>query len=86
MSTARVEVADPFLTREEVADLLKVSTRTVDRYIDSGALLASKVGRLVRVRRADFDAFTAPAAPQLGVESAPTDPPVSGGASSLPAA
>ncbi|MGN6503137.1 MAG: helix-turn-helix domain-containing protein, partial [Pseudolysinimonas sp.] len=65
MSTEREELAEPFLTREDVAEMLKVSTRTVDRYIDSGSLPASKVGRLVRVRRADFDAFTAPASPQL---------------------
>lgn len=35
---------DKLLTIEEVADILRVSTRTIVRYIESGKLKASKIG------------------------------------------
>jgi excisionase family DNA binding protein len=37
------------LTRDEVADLLQVSVRTVDRLIGRGALATCRIGRAVRV-------------------------------------
>lgn len=48
---------DPLLTRDEVADLLRVSRRTVERMEDSGQLQAIRIGRQVRYRRADVDAL-----------------------------
>lgn len=38
------EKIDKLLTIEEVARILRVSTRTVARYIESGKLKASKIG------------------------------------------
>lgn len=47
-------MSDPdYLTRADVAALLRVSLATVDRRTAAGALPAVKVGRLVRYRRAD---------------------------------
>lgn len=55
MSTEREVVAEVLLTRDEVADRLKVSTRTVDRYIAGGDLAAVKLrGRVVRVRESEL--------------------------------
>lgn len=46
-----------FLTVQEVADLMRVSTMTVYRIIKSGALPAVRVGRSFRVRDVDVDAY-----------------------------
>jgi len=46
---------DEYLTIREVRDLLKVSDRTVRRWIERGSLPALKIGRSVRIRRADID-------------------------------
>ena len=46
---------DEYLTIREVRDLLKVSDRTVRRWIERGNLPALKIGRSVRIRRADID-------------------------------
>ena len=43
-------------TIEEVADILRVHTRTVTRYIESGRLKASKLG-VWRIKRSDLDKF-----------------------------
>jgi len=47
---------EDFLTIEEVAKILRVSTRSVNRYISSGKLKASKIGWW-RIRRSDLDRF-----------------------------
>lgn len=47
---------DKFLTIEEVAKILRVSTRSVNRYIVSGKLKASKIGWW-RIKRSDLDRF-----------------------------
>jgi excisionase family DNA binding protein len=52
-------VPDEFLTVYEVAGLLKVNQMTVRNWIDQGSLPAVRVGRRVRIRREDFDVFTA---------------------------
>jgi len=44
------------LTIEEVAEVLRVSTRTVIRYIESGKLKASKIG-VWRIKQSDVDVF-----------------------------
>jgi excisionase family DNA binding protein len=48
-------MADDFLTVAEIAELLKLNQMTVRNWIDQGKLPAMRVGRRVRVRRADFD-------------------------------
>jgi len=47
---------DKLLTIEEVAEVLRVSTRTVIRYIESGKLKASKIG-VWRIKQSDVDVF-----------------------------
>ena len=47
---------DKLLTIEEVAEILRVSTRTVIRYIDSGKLKASKIG-VWRIKQSDVGVF-----------------------------
>lgn len=46
-----------FLTVQEVADLMRVSTMTVYRIIKSGELPAVRVGRSFRVRDVDVDGY-----------------------------
>ena len=47
---------DKLLTIEEVAKILRVSTRTVNRYIESDRLKASKIGQW-RISRKDLEGF-----------------------------
>ncbi|MBI2123812.1 MAG: helix-turn-helix domain-containing protein [Candidatus Wildermuthbacteria bacterium] len=44
------------LTIEEAAEILRVSTRTVIRYIQSGKLKASKIG-VWRIKEMDLNEF-----------------------------
>lgn len=48
-----------FLTVQEVADMLRVSSMTVYRLIKAGDLSAVRVGRSFRVRDVDVDAYLA---------------------------
>jgi excisionase family DNA binding protein len=48
-----------FFTITEVAQSLRVCPRTVRRWIDSKALPAHQLGRLVRISQADLAAFLA---------------------------
>ena len=45
------------ITVAEVANRLSVSTRTVQRWIDEGKLLAYQFGREYRINEKDFEAF-----------------------------
>ncbi len=47
---------EKLLTIEEVAKTLRVSTRSVTRYIESGRLKASKLG-LWRIKQSDLNRF-----------------------------
>ena len=47
---------DKLLTIEEVAKILRVSERSVNRYIVSGKLRASKIGWW-RIKQSDLDRF-----------------------------
>lgn len=47
---------EKLLTIEEVADVLRVSTRTIVRYIESGKLKASKIG-VWRIKESDVRLF-----------------------------
>ena len=55
-----------FLTVQEVADLMRVSTMTVYRIIKSGELPAVRVGRSFRVSDQDVDAYLAARYTQAG--------------------
>lgn len=44
-------------TITEVADILKVTKRTIYNYIEAGQLKATKVGREWRIRHEDIQAF-----------------------------
>jgi excisionase family DNA binding protein len=46
-----------FLTVQEVAELMRVSSMTIYRLINSGELPAVRVGRSFRVRDVDVDAY-----------------------------
>lgn len=48
---------ETFLTVQEVADLMRVSTMTVYRLIKSGELRAARVGRSLRLREREVDAY-----------------------------
>ena len=47
---------EKLLTIDEVADVLRVSTRTIIRYIESGKLKASKIG-VWRIKESDVHLF-----------------------------
>ena len=49
----------PFLTVKEVASLLKVSTKTVYRWLGRGALHGRKIGGGWRIPLADLENFLA---------------------------
>lgn len=44
------------LTLQEAADILKVSTRSVNRYIEAGRLKASKLGTW-RIKESELEKF-----------------------------
>jgi|TARA_Y100001960_G_C14570249_1_gene775477 excisionase family DNA binding protein len=44
-------------TRQEVAEKLNISTRSVDRYIKAGKLRAKKDGKVVYVKGSDVEAL-----------------------------
>ena len=47
---------DKLLTIKEVAKILRVSERSVNRYIEAGRLKASKIG-VWRIKQSDIDVF-----------------------------
>lgn len=47
---------DKLLTIDEVAKILRVSARSVNRYIESGRLRASKIG-VWRIKQSDLNRF-----------------------------
>lgn len=48
---------DELLTVREVAERLKLTEKSVRRYISEGKLPAVKLGRVLRVREADLETF-----------------------------
>jgi excisionase family DNA binding protein len=54
---------EPLLTPEQIAKRLQVKERTVYSWLRSGQLRGVKLGRLWRVRPADFEAFLERAVP-----------------------
>ncbi len=57
MSTTTLEDTGqrPFMTPQDISDVLQVSVYTVRRWIKEGTLPAYKVGRLWRVEKVDFE-------------------------------
>jgi excisionase family DNA binding protein len=55
-----------YLTVNEVADLMRISSMTVYRLIKSGELPAVRVGKSFRVREEDLDAYLARQYTQAG--------------------
>jgi excisionase family DNA binding protein len=51
------QAGDDFLTTTEVAELLACSRDTVIRAVDAGDIEAVRYGRLIRIRRSEFDRF-----------------------------
>jgi len=52
------EENERFLTTNEIAEILRVHQRTVQRWISSNRLKATKVGpKILRVRKQDLDEF-----------------------------
>jgi excisionase family DNA binding protein len=52
------EENEQFLTTNEIAQILRVHQRTVQRWISSNRLKATKVGpKILRVRREDLNKF-----------------------------
>ena len=47
---------DKLLTIKEVAKILRVSERSINRYIESGRLRASRIGQW-RIKESDLDVF-----------------------------
>jgi len=66
---------EEFLTVAEVAELLKLNQQTVRNWIDAGSLPAIRVGRRVRIRRADLDRILDDGYQSTPPPSAPTSGP-----------
>jgi excisionase family DNA binding protein len=45
------------LTLEQTANVLQVTTRTIHRWIDTGDLVAHRIGRGLRISEADLQIF-----------------------------
>ncbi len=52
-----IEFMDEFLTTKEIADALKVNIVTVRRWIVSGKLPATFLGKEFRIKKEDFEKF-----------------------------
>ncbi len=46
------------ITRQQAADLLNVSTRSVDRYVKSGKLRSKKEGKIIYIHRGDINSIS----------------------------
>ena len=41
---------DPYLTKKEVAEILRVHSSTIDRYVKAGILTVKKIGKMAQCR------------------------------------
>jgi excisionase family DNA binding protein len=62
MTVTQSHEASPLVTKVEAADALRVSIRTINRYIADGTLAAIRVSpRATRITRSSVEALLAPA-------------------------
>ena len=59
MSLSSRPTVSPYLTVQEVAEFLRLSTRQIRRLIAQGLLRVTRFGRSVRVHQRDLDNFVA---------------------------
>ncbi len=57
MSTTKEEPKPQYLSLQEMAKQLKVSERTIIRWVRSGELRAFRLGHVTRVTKEDFEKF-----------------------------
>ncbi|MBN2116266.1 MAG: helix-turn-helix domain-containing protein [Anaerolineales bacterium] len=57
MPTTKEESKPQYLSLQEMAKQLKVSERTIIRWVRSGELRAFRLGHVTRVTKEDFDKF-----------------------------
>jgi excisionase family DNA binding protein len=57
MVTKSLERVPPLFTVAEIAKLLKVSTKSVRRWIEAGDLIAHRLGRQLRITESDLSTF-----------------------------
>lgn len=57
MTTTTHVPSGAFLTKREVAELLRLSELTIHRLVERGLLACYRLGRRVRFRAADVEAF-----------------------------
>ncbi len=50
-------IGEPFLTLIEAAEVLRLSTRTIRKYLKQGEIRGKIIGKRWKFRRADLDAF-----------------------------
>lgn len=46
-----------FISIKEISEKLKITRKTVEKWIATGSLKSSKFGRLVRIKTSDFEKF-----------------------------
>ncbi len=59
MTSERHRAPAQFFSIQEVADALRVSTRTVRRWIKKWSLAAHRIGAVLRISEADLKSFLA---------------------------
>ena len=57
MNHFQIDTESEFLTVEEVAQKLRVSTKTVYKQVSGGSLAFTRVGRQYRISLDDYDEF-----------------------------
>jgi excisionase family DNA binding protein len=57
-----IAVNDRIYCRREASDYLRVSEKSIDRWMRAGRLKSYRIGRSVRFRKSDLDAAMQPAA------------------------
>lgn len=56
-SPAKADLPHRLLTIQDVADILQVSAKSVRRWIDTGDLVAHRLGRQWRISQGDLETF-----------------------------
>lgn len=51
------ELPQEFYTVKELADLLRITEMTIYRWVKRGEIVAYQIGRVMRFRRDDIEAF-----------------------------